>query len=571
LSLKQGDDGRTLLNCHANCSIDSICAAMGITKRDLFPENRNGRHGAQIPKSSEFQTVATYDYCDEHGELRFQAVRQHAEDLSKPCGYRKTFRQRRPDANGGWICEPGCMDGVERILYRLPEIIRDVARGLPIFIVEGEKDCEAMVKRGFSATCNVGGAGKWMDGYSETLRGADVIVIPDKDEPGRKHAEQVADALAGIAKRVRIIELPDLNGKKVKDAHDFFSAGGTAEELIGIVDSQKTLAERIRDRRFNVHIKPAPVVPRYFVNGIPICTPGNFTAISAMPKGGKSAFVSAMAASVMALDNRDCLGVTSSNPNGHAVIKIDTEQSIEDHDALDRRTLARAGLSEPPKWYYSYCLTGFPIADARAAVQIMLAEAARECGGIHSATIDGVADMVFDVNDPGEAGSVATEWQGLGIKYHCPIIGVIHLNPGTEKTRGHLGSQLERKAETNLRLEKDGDAVIVWADKNRRAPISKTHGPRFAWSEELQMHVSVESQASAKEKAERESLVELAEIVFEDRPSLRHKDLVELIARRGQKSPETAKRRLTLMLRLGVIKKSFAGLYTLESVKQAYL
>lgn len=506
--------------------------------------NGNSHHTREI--------VATYDYTDRNGKLLFQAVRFSPKD----------FRQRRPDGKDGWIWD---LKGIEPVLYRLPAIIRDVARGLPIFIVEGEKDCEALVKCDFSATCNPMGAGKWRDSYSETLRGADVIIIPDRDEPGRKHAEQVADALAGISKRVRTIQLPDLNGKKVKDVHDYFSAGGTAEELIAIVDETKTLIERIQARRFNVHIKPAPVAPRYFVNGTAICTPGNLTAISAIPKGGKSAWVGAMAAASMVQGERDCLSLTSSNPEGGAVIKFDTEQSIEDHDTHDRRVLARAGISEPPAWFYSYCLTGFPIDDARAAVQMMLTECSRECGSVHSLLIDGIADMAFDVNDPAEAASLVTEWHGLALKYRCPIIGVIHLNPGTEKTRGHLGSQLERKAETNLRLEKDGETIVVWADKNRRAPISKATGPRFAWSDELQMHVSVESQESAKAKAERESLTDLAELVFEDHLSLKHGDLVGAVAKASGKSEETAKRRVNRMLKFEIIERSVAGLYVQKS------
>jgi hypothetical protein len=75
-----------------------------------------------------------------------------------------------------------------------------------------------------------------MDGYTETLRGADVVIIADKDEPGRNHAQLVAGKLHGVAKSVRVIELPDTGGKTVKDAADFFAAGGTAETIFELVD-----------------------------------------------------------------------------------------------------------------------------------------------------------------------------------------------------------------------------------------------------------------------------------------------------------------------------------------------
>ena len=74
------------------------------------------------------------------------------------------------------------------------------------------------------------------DDYSETLRGATVAMIADKDQAGRNHAQLVASKLHGIAASVRVMELPDVNGKPVKDAADFFSAGGTTEQIIELFD-----------------------------------------------------------------------------------------------------------------------------------------------------------------------------------------------------------------------------------------------------------------------------------------------------------------------------------------------
>jgi predicted transcriptional regulator len=123
------------------------------------------------------------------------------------------------------------MKGVTRVLFRLPEITAAIKAGTPIYLTEGEKDALAMVEHGFEATCNPGGAGKWQDPYSETLRGADVLIIPDKDAPGRKHAADVAQKLLGVAASVKVIELPDVNRKSVKDAADYFAAGGEAADL----------------------------------------------------------------------------------------------------------------------------------------------------------------------------------------------------------------------------------------------------------------------------------------------------------------------------------------------------
>jgi hypothetical protein len=219
LSVSQKGD-RVLVHCHAGCTPEEICAAVEIRLADLFAGKppRNEKPGKQI--------VAMYDYRNANGEVAYQVVRFDPKD----------FRQRKPDANAkdGWMWN---IKGVEKILFRLPEITREIQQGLPVFLCEGEKDVLAMRKHGFAATCNPGGAGKWQDSFSETLRGADVAIIADKDPPGREHAQLVAGKLHGIAKSVRVIELPDLGGQPVKDAADFFAARGHNEVITELYDT----------------------------------------------------------------------------------------------------------------------------------------------------------------------------------------------------------------------------------------------------------------------------------------------------------------------------------------------
>ena len=121
------------------------------------------------------------------------------------------------------------------MLYRLPDVVEAVKREDAIYLTEGEKDADTLVEYGFAATCNPLGAGKWRPEYSEFLRGAHVNVIVDKDQTGRKHGRAVAASLDGVAKSCRLVELPDRDGAAVKDASDWFAAGGTAEELMAIV------------------------------------------------------------------------------------------------------------------------------------------------------------------------------------------------------------------------------------------------------------------------------------------------------------------------------------------------
>ncbi|WP_352429730.1 toprim domain-containing protein [Thermoflexus sp.] len=143
----------------------------------------------------------------------------------------KQFLQRRPDGKGGWVWK---LDGVPRVLYRLPAVVEAVRRGDTVFLVEGEKDADALASLGLTATTNPQGGGKWRDEYAEVLRGARVVILPDNDNTGKKHAEQVARSLHGKAAEVRVLELPGLPPKG--DVSDWLAAGGTREELERLAD-----------------------------------------------------------------------------------------------------------------------------------------------------------------------------------------------------------------------------------------------------------------------------------------------------------------------------------------------
>ena len=316
-------------------------------------------------------------------------------------------------------------------------------------------------------------------------------------------------------------------------------------------------------------IRPAP---RFSIGSITVCTAGNLATISAPAKQGKTAAMSAMIAATFATNEADCLGFGSSNPQGHAVIHIDPEQSPFDHWELLNLTQRRAGRPLPP-WVRSFCLTGFNADDIRRAIPVLMEQAQKQFGGIHSVLLDGSADCVHDVNDPAEANGFVAELHALAIKFDCPIVCAIHLNPGSDfKTRGHLGSQLERKAETNLKIEKLDEASVIWAEKNRHAPILKSTAPRFAWSNEAGMHISIESQQDAKADVEFNTMTELFKKAFTNRPSMTYTDLtaatVSAIKTTDKKhlsvDPRTAQRKIARADTLGVIKKTFAGLYEIR-------
>jgi len=119
------------------------------------------------------------------------------------------------------------------VLYRLPELAIAILFEEMIFVVEGERDVGTLRSNKLTATCNPGGAGKWRAEYSESLRGADVVIVPDNDKAGHEHAQQVAAALHGIAKRVRVLDLAEIwSGCPDKgDVSDWFASGGTVDKL----------------------------------------------------------------------------------------------------------------------------------------------------------------------------------------------------------------------------------------------------------------------------------------------------------------------------------------------------
>lgn len=323
----------------------------------------------------------------------------------------------------------------------------------------------------------------------------------------------------------------------------------------------------LKEREFNPYIEPPPLRPIYTLAGIPISTPANLGTITSTIKTGKSAAIGAMAAAAMPhRHDADLLGFNSSNPKDAALLWFDSEQSPDDFWHCVYRALKRAGLQNPPPWLHAYCLTGLGCKRAWECVTEASKAGADLHGGIHSILIDGLADLVADVNDAEESNAFVATLHDMAIQRDCPIVGVIHFNPGSEKSRGHLGSQVERKAETNLALEKDADeTTVIYSTKNRRAGIPKNLGPRFAFNTEAGMHVTIGSRQSAKDQEKRETLLALVQDVFAERPAMRYSELQTTVKKLLTVSDRTAERKVAEMRRLTVIKPSVAGLFVIDS------
>ena len=319
----------------------------------------------------------------------------------------------------------------------------------------------------------------------------------------------------------------------------------------------------LESRLFRFDRVPPALQPVYTLAGQCVGTRGNLSTITALVKAGKTAVIEAMIASAMAQPGADCFSFESANPNGRALLHFDSEQSPFDHDASIRRALKRGGLDAPPPWLFSYCLTGLNCRQAWKLVHEAIQRARDLYPGIHSILLDGAADFIADVNDAAECNAFVAELHGLAIEHDCHVVGAIHFNPGTEKSRGHLGSQLERKAETNLRLDKVDGVTVIWSDKQRRAPITKDSGPCFQWSDAAQMHVTVATLRAKADGEKRETLIPQVDDLFREHPSMRYADLMAYFTdKRGLKLKErTAERRIRELSKLKLIVKSVAGLY----------
>jgi hypothetical protein len=301
-----------------------------------------------------------------------------------------------------------------------------------------------------------------------------------------------------------------------KDISDFLAAqsdNDTPDQLRAKVEAliADHWEEWFKARRFDVNNPPPKSIPVVTIAGQGIATAGNLVGIYSQLKTGTTSFCGALMAATMN-PSGDCLGVTGANPAGLPLLHFGTEQSEYDHHQICPQMLSRAGLDEPPLWFNSYWLTQDTINDRRRAI----AEAARRFAvgsKLWSIVIDGVGDLCVDLNDTSESFGLVEELHRLAITYGCPIFCRLHENPGdnkTGKTRGHVGSQLERKAETNLRLEKDAEIVTIYTERSRHGYIPKGDGPRFRWDDVAVTHLSVGTTGEVRLTAKHEELHRLS-------------------------------------------------------------
>lgn len=274
-----------------------------------------------------------------------------------------------------------------------------------------------------------------------------------------------------------------------------------AEADAGPSESEREKAHEQDVYRFDEDNPPVPSTPVYRLGTAKIATRGNLCGIYARPKDGKTATLGALMSSTMTTLG-DTFGFASANPDGLALIHIDSEQSREAFYAVVVTAKRRAGIPKKPSWLHSTSILSMNKSERFAWLEYEMARAHEAHGGIHSVLIDGIADFVQNPNDPDEAFAVVTRLHQLAVKYDTVIFCVLHFNPtpDTNKARGHLGSELERKCETNLTLEKKDGVTVIYTTTARHAEIPKEKGHRFHWSDDAGMHVSCDAEADGASK-----------------------------------------------------------------------
>ncbi len=221
------------------------------------------------PAKGKQEIVKTYDYLDKEGNLVFQVCRTEPKD----------FFQRCPDGNSGWKNTVTHLSSeVRNIPYRLPEVLESNT----VFITEGEKDADTLREIGLCGSCNAGGAGKWQSELNDYFKNKRIIILPDNDEKGRKHAQKVAQFLSGVVESIRILNLPGLPEKG--DVTDWIQASGTKKELLALSEKQPEwgfeggyTAKEILSMNFPE--------PKWAVEGL---IPEGLNFLGGKPKTGKS-------------------------------------------------------------------------------------------------------------------------------------------------------------------------------------------------------------------------------------------------------------------------------------------
>lgn len=442
------------------------------------------------------------------------------------------------------------------------------AKGDLLFITGGEKDVMSLAANGFHAICF----------NSETTviptsvlmllsyRFKHIVLLYDMDKTGLEVSAKRQEELKPFA--LKRLLLPLSGTKEEKDVTDYFALGHTHDDLLKLflnhLDSlykEDMSALKSCELDFN---NPPPVAQMIVsVNGVPLGTQGNLLCITGGEGTGKSNYVAALIAGAVKPENAegiDTLGVSiEGNPKGKAVLFYDTEQSEVQLYKNVSTLLRRCGRDTMPEWFKAYCLTGMSRKERLKSIVLSMDKFHYQYGGIHLVVIDGIADLIRCANDEAESIAVVEELYRLAGIYNTCIVTVLHFIPNGLKLRGHLGSELQRKAAAILSIEKDTKPAVsvVKALKVRDGSPLDVPLMQFAWDKEEAMHAYLgEKPKEEKDRRKEEELVAVARELFSRKRFIGYMELSEELQAAFEVKERTAKSYIRFMREKEIIVKS---------------
>ena len=462
------------------------------------------------------------------------------------------------------------------------------AKGDLLFITGGEKDVMSLTVHGFHAICFNSETVTIPVGIIHRLsfRFKHIVLLYDVDKAGLDSSAKQELALKNYG--VKRLLLP-LEGTKVeKDISDFFRLGNSREDLIKLfldyldtIYSETMSALKSCEVDFN---NPPPVAQMVVsVNDVPLGTQGNILCITGGEGTGKSNYVTALIAGAIGQsDNNkdkvmDTLGVSvCENSKRKAILFYDTEQSEVQTYKNITNLLRCCGRETMPEYLKVYCLTGMSRKERLQAIIQSMDKFHYQFRGIHMVVIDGIADLIKGANDETESIAVVEDLYRLTGIYNTCIVTILHFIPSGLKLRGHLGSELQRKAAAILLIEKDTDpsVSVVKALKVRDGSPLDVPIMQFAWDKDAGMHVYLgEKPKEEKEKRKEDELVAVARDIFGRQDFITYVDLAEQIQAILDVKERTAKSYIKFMREKEIIRKdpSNQSYYIIGNLKQAGL
>ena len=440
------------------------------------------------------------------------------------------------------------------------------AKGDTLFITGGEKDVMTLAAHGFHAICFNSETSIIPTGiiYKLTFRFKHIVLLYDADKTGTDSATKHEKALSEYG--VKRLVLPLSGEKKDKDITDYFSKGNSRKEFrqlfLDFLDNlyNETMT-MLKSCEIDFNNPPAKAEEVISAGDVPLGTQGNILCITGGEGTGKSNYVAALIAGSIRNDNRpiDTLGVDVRDHSDHkAVLLYDTEQSEVQLFKNVSNLLKRAKLEEKPEELRAFSLTGMSRKERLQAIVQSMDKYHYEYEGIRLVVIDGIADLVSSANDEVESIRIMDELYRLAGIYRTCIICVLHYVPNGLKLRGHLGSELQRKAAAILSIELDSDPSIsvVKALKVRDGSPLDVPLMQFSWDKELGMHIYIgEKPREEKEKRKEKELATVAREIFDSQRHLTYIDLCDRIQQIMDVKERTAKSYIKYMREKDIIIK----------------